>query len=451
MKKIPDMLTGVRPSRIRWIMVGMAFLATVLNYVHRLSFNYLSADGDLRKLIPDDVFGYLGTAFFIAYMLSNVFSGFVIDRLGTKLGYSLCMGFWTTAGLVHAFARTPWQFGICRFFLGIGEAGNWPAGLKLTSEWFPPHERSTASGVFNSGSALGAIIVPPLVAYMGIRYGWRSTFVILAVFGYIWVVAFRLIYYTPKGAGTPAIAGVVGSSAVGMEPAVAAIPAVKERTIPVLKLLKTRFVSSFILGKIFLEPVWYFVTFWLGRYLVDVHHWDLKKIGWFAVLPFIIADIGNIGGGYFTQVIIRRGMPIPRARKLAVGISGVIMGVSLLLGPWLISTPLSALIIFGIAGFGYTSYTANCLAFPADVVPANSAASAWGLACIGNGLGGAIFQSLSGVTLKSVSAVHGYTSAYNILFVGFGISALIGVGILLFGMGPLVKDQALQQYVDGRD
>lgn len=421
---------------MRWVMVGMAFLATVLNYIHRLSFNYLSADGDLRKLIPDDVFGYLGTAFFIAYMLSNVFSGFVIDRLGTKLGYSLCMGFWTTAGLVHAFARTPWQFGICRFFLGIGEAGNWPAGLKLTSEWFPPHERSTASGVFNSGSALGAIIVPPLVAYMGLRYGWQSTFIILAVFGYIWVIAFRLIYYTPKE-GAKAGVGMTGPGAA------------KERAIPIMKLLKTRFVSTFILAKIFLEPVWYFVTFWLGRYLVDVHHWDLKKIGWFAVLPFIIADVGNIGGGYFTQFIIRRGMPIPRARKLAVGLSGLIMGVSLLSGPFLISTPVSALIIFGIAGFGYTSYTANCLAFPSDVVPKDSAASAWGLACIGNGLGGAVFQSLSGVTLKSVSAVHGYGAAYNILFIGFGISALIGVTILLFGMGPLVKDEALQRYADG--
>ena len=421
-------LSGLdRPSKMRWVMVGMAFLATVLNYVHRLSFNYLSADGDLRKLIPDDVFGYLGTAFFIAYMLSNVFSGYLIDRLGTRLGYVLCMAFWTTAGLVHAFARTPLQFGVCRFFLGIGEAGNWPAGLKLTSEWFKPHERSTASGIFNSGSALGAIIVPPLVAYMGTRYGWQSTFVILAIFGYIWVIAFRLIYYTPRQA----------------------LPVTKERVIPMMKLLKTRFVFTFILAKIFLEPVWYFVTFWLGRYLVDVFHWDLKKIGWYAILPFLIADIGNLIGGYFTQFIIRQGVPIPRARKIAVGLSGIIMGLPLLCGPLLITTPVSALILFGIAGFGYTSYTANCLAFPADVVPKNSAASAWGLACIGNGLGGAIFQSLSGVTLKSVSATHGYTSAYNILFIGFGISALIGVSILLFGMGPLVKDEALEKYVAG--
>ena len=416
-------------------MIGLAFLATVLNYVHRLAFNYLSADGHLRDLIPDDVFGYLGTAFFIAYMISNVFSGYVIDRLGARLGYICCMLFWTTAGLFHAFARTPLQFGVCRFLLGIGEAGNWPAGLKLTSEWFRPHERSTASGIFNSGSALGAIIVPPLVAYMGSRYGWQSTFVILSVFGYGWVILFRLIYYTPVEA-KPAGANVAAANAT--------VP--RERTIPPLKLLRTRFVSTFLLAKIFLEPVWYFVTFWLGRYLVDVFHLPLKKIGWYAVLPFLIADLGNIAGGYFTQHIIRRGMPVPRARKLALALSGAIMAIALLAGPFLIHSAVTALILFGLAGFGYTSYTANGLALPADVVPKNAAASAWGLACIGNGLGGAIFQSASGITLRSLSGTHGYATAYNVLFVGFGISALIGTAIFLFAMGPITKDEALHRY-----
>jgi ACS family hexuronate transporter-like MFS transporter len=439
---------------MRWVMISLAFLATVLNYVHRLAFNYLSADGHLRDLIPDDVFGYLGTAFFIAYMISNVFSGYVIDRLGARLGYIGCMLFWTTAGLLHAFARTPMQFGVCRFLLGIGEAGNWPAGLKLTSEWFRPQERSTASGIFNSGSALGAIIVPPLVAFIGIRYGWQSTFIILSVFGYLWVILYRLIYYTPAAAtaeaGTNAAgtAAEAGTNAAGTTsgPAEPAQP-IKERTIPPLKLLRTRFVSTFLLAKIFLEPVWYFVTFWLGRYLVDVFHWDLKKIGWYAVLPFLIADIGNIAGGYFTQYIIRRGMPVPRARKLALVLSGGIMAASLLASPFLIHSAVTALILFGLAGFGYTSYTANGLALPADVVPKNAAASAWGLACIGNGLGGAIFQSASGITLKALSGTHGYAAAYNVLFFGFGVAALIGTAIFLFAMGPITKDEALQRYV----
>ena len=415
-----------QPLKMRWVMVGLAFLATVLNYVHRLSFNYLSADGALRELIPNDAFGYIGTAFFVAYMISNGFSGFVIDKLGTRLGYALCMAFWTTAGLVHAFAITPLQFGICRFFLGIGEAGNWPAAIKLTTEWFPPHERSTASGIFNSGSALGAVIVPPMVAYLGIAYGWQATFIILAAFGYLWLVVFWFTYYTPESS----------------------IQEAKARIIPPLKLLKTRFMLVFTISKTFIDPVWYFVTFWIGRYLVDVQHWDLKQIGWYATIPFIIADVGNIVGGYFTQFIIRRGVPIPKARKIAVTIAVLIMGISLLLGPWVITSPMSALLVFGLAGFGYTAFNANVLAFPADIVPKSAAASVWGLACVGTGLGGALFQSLSGITLTTYSGSLGYRASYDILFIGFGSMALLGLAIMLLFIGPLVKNEELHRYVE---
>jgi len=400
----------------------MAFLATVLNYVHRLSFNYLSAEGPLRKLIPDDAFGYIGTAFFVAYMISNAFSGFLIDRLGTKIGYSLCMAFWTTAGLVHAFVVTPIQFGITRFMLGLGEAGNWPAALKLTSEWFPKHERSTASGIFNSGSALGAIIVPPLIAYLSIYYNWRTTFILLAIAGYVWLLIFWFIYYTPK-----------------QDPS-----EVKMKPLPAGKLLKNRFVITFILSKFFLDPVWYFVTFWLGRYLVDVHHWNLAQIGWYATLPFIIADVGNIAGGYFTQFIIKKGVPVPKARKLSICLSAVIMAAPLLAAPFIITTPMSALLVFGIAGFGYTSYTANSLACPADVVPKSSAASVWGIGCVGTGLGGAVFQALSGIVLSS-SGDGGAASGYNYLFMMYGAIAVIGLLIIVFLMGPIKKNSELYE------
>ncbi|MBS1605406.1 MAG: MFS transporter [Bacteroidetes bacterium] len=410
-----------RSVRMRWVMIAFAFLATTLNYVHRLSFNYLSADGELRRLIPDDAFGYIGTAFFVAYMLSNSLSGFVIDRLGTRSGYALCMVFWTTAGLFHAFAGSPFQFGMCRFFLGIGEAGNWPAALKLTGEWFAPHERSTAAGIFNSGSALGAIIVPPMIALLAAAYGWRSSFVILAGLGYLWVIVFWFVYYTPSRKGGKA----------------------KARIVPALRLLKDRYVSRLLFAKIFVEPVWYFVTFWIARYLADVHHWKLKEIGWYAVIPFIMADVGNIVGGYFTQAMIRWGVPVPGARRISLAVAGALMVVPLASGPWVISTPMSALIVLGLAGFGYTSYTANSLALTADVVPPSSTASAWGLACIGNGIGGAVFQSLSGVVLKKVSAVSGYVVAYNVLFLGFGASALVGMIILLFFAGPFAKSETL--------
>jgi MFS transporter, ACS family, hexuronate transporter len=416
----------VKLGRMRWVMISFAFVATVLNYLHRLSFNYLTANGPLHDMIPDDAFGYIATAFFVAYMVSNAFSGFMIDRLGTKIGYSLCMAFWTTAGLLHAVAMSPFQFGIFRFLLGLGEAGNWPAAIKLSGEWFSPEERSTATGIFNSGAAVGAIIAPPLIAFLGINFGWQATFVIIGVLGYLWLSAFWFTYYTPgKAANAP-----------------------KLKKIPPLKLLKSRFVLSLTLSKVFMDPIWYFITFWIGRYLADVHKWDLATIGWFATIPFIVADFGNILGGLFTQFIIRRGVPISKARKIAVGLFGSLMALSLLSGPFVIVSPATALAVLAVAGFGYAAYTANTMAFPGDVVPSNATASVWGVASVGAGLGGALFQSVSGLAVKNISAVSGYSSAYNAVFFGYGLLAVIGLIIVLFVMGPLEKDKKLEEYVE---
>lgn len=407
-------------------MISFALVATILNYLHRLSFNYLAANDYLRDLIPDDAFGYIATAFFIAYLLSNAVSGFVIDKLGTRLGYSICMAFWTTAGILHALARSPFQFGIFRFLLGIGEAGNWPAAIKLTSEWFPPEERSTASGIFNSGAAAGAVIAPVLISWLGTRFGWQITFVVIGVLGYLWLAIFWFTYYTPERT----------------------IKQSRARIVPPVKLLKNKFVLSLTLSKVFIDPVWYFITFWIGRYLADTYDWDLAKIGWFAMFPFIIADFGNIAGGVFTQFIIKKGVPIPKARKIGAGIFGSIMAFSLILGPFMINGPMSALVVLALAGFGYASLSANMLAFPADVVPLSATASVWGLASVGSGLGGAIFQSLSGVAVKKLSEKFSYSTAYNAVFIGYGLIALTGMIILLFMTGPLVQNKELQRTVE---
>ncbi len=432
MKKSSDnefQLNQPSQSRMRWVMISFAFVATVLNYLHRLSFNYLTAKGFLHDIIPDDYFGYIGSAFFIAYMISNGFAGFVIDKLGTRIGYSLSMAFWTTAGILHALAMTPFQFGFFRFLLGVGEAGNWPSALKLTAEWFPAHERSTASGIFNSGAAVGAVVAPPLIAWLGSTYGWQLTFVVIGVLGYIWLAAFWFTYYTPKEVVKEAKASII-------------LPQ---------KLLKNRFVSWFALSKVFMDPVWYFITFWIGRYLADVYHWDLVKIGWFAMFPFIIADFGNILGGLFTQYIIKKGVPIPKARKIAVALFGLIMGLPLILGPFIITGPAGALVVLGITGFGYAAYTANTLAFPADVVPQSATASVWGIGSVGAGLGGVIFQSLSGLTIKNLSTNYNYTIAYSTVFIGYGIITLIGLSIVLFLMGPLVPDKLLHEFVQKKE
>jgi len=261
---------------------------------------------------------------------------------------------------------------------------------------------------------------------LGTTYGWQATFVVIGILGYLWVAGFWFTYYTPERS----------------------IKDSKARIIPPLKLIKNRFVASFTLSKVFTDPVWYFITFWIGRYLVNVHGWGLDKIGLFAILPFLAADLGNILGGLFTQLIIKRGVPVPKARKIAAGIFGSVMAFSLILGPFVITSPASALVVLGIAGFGYASYVSNTMAFPADVVPQSGVASVYGLASMGAGLGGAIFQSVSGIAVKNLSANYNYSIAYNTVFVGYGILALVGLSVLLFFMGPLHKNMALQEYVD---
>jgi ACS family hexuronate transporter-like MFS transporter len=366
-------------------MIGFAFSATVLNYVHRLSFTYLAAHPALRPLFSDTTFGLMGTAFFVAYTISNGLCGFAIDRLGTRIGYSLSMAVWTTAALLHAVARTPMQFGALRFLLGIGEAGNWPAAVKLTAEWFPPRERSTASGIFNSGSALGSVIAPPLVAWLGMRFGWQVAFLVVGAMGYLWLAAFWLVYRTPASP----------QQQVEMSP------------VPARRLLTHRFVVWFTASKFFMDSIWYFITFWIGRYLADVYGWDLWRIGLFAMFPFIVADVGNIVGGLFTQWLIRGGLAIPSARKLAVAVFALTMSVALMSGPLVIGGPRSALVVLSVAGFGWAAYTANTLAFPADVVPQRAVATVWGLASVGAGLGGACFQHGSGLTVAHLRTTIG--------------------------------------------
>lgn len=414
-------MTPPSPSPLRWAMIGFAFSATTLNYVQRLSFTYLAAHPDLRAMFSDTAFGTLGTVFFLAYTLSNGVSGFAIDRLGTRVGYAACMAFWTTAALLHALARAPLHFGVLRFLLGVGEAGNWPAAVKLTAEWFPAHERSTASGIFNSGSALGSIVAPPLIAWLGVRYGWRAAFLAVGAVGYLWLVVFWLLYYTPPQA-----------ERLNEAPPV-----------PARRLLTQRFVVWFTVSKFFMDSIWYFITFWIGRYLADVYSWDLARIGLYSMFPFVVADLGNVLGGLFTQLVIRLGVPVPRARKLAVSIFALTMAAALLSGPLVIRGPLSALAVLAIAGFGWAAYTANTLAFPADVVPARATATVWGLASVGAGLGGAFFQQASGTAIAHLRTTLGVAAAYHSVFVAYGMIALVGLAIVLFPMGPLTRDETL--------
>lgn len=394
-------------------MVGFAFVATSINYLDRQVLSVVAASPDFKAAVPltEAAYGYVASAFMLAYTISNGLSGPFIDRVGTRLGYACCMLWWSVAGMLHALARGPLSLGCFRFLLGAGEAGNWPAGAKLVGEWFPPRERALASGIFNSGASVGAVISTPLLAWLVLRRGWQSAFIAMGMLGLLWLAGWACFARSAPD-----------------------FKSQDRSRVSVRKLMTTRFVMFFTLSKVFMDPVWYFFVFWFPKYLAEVHHFSLKEIGWKGWIPYFTAALGNIAGGLLTSWLIRAGVATPVARKVATSVFALVM-LSTIPAILTTSAPL-AIALIALTTFGYTGYTANTLAFPADVFPSQAVASCWGLASMGAGFGGMIFMALSGWLIDH----FGYTP----VFIGYGVLPVLALACILFLIGPLRPDASFQ-------
>src|ERR1700761_7134245 len=290
-------------SKSRWIMLAFAFLATVINYLDRQTLSVLAPVLLERFSITATSYSHIIFAFMLAYTVSNGISGPLLDRLGTKIGYALIMAWWSAAEILSAFTAGAFSLGTFRFLLGAGEAGNYPAGVKVIGEWFPPRERSLASGIFNSGAALGAMLAPPLLAWTALEFGWQASFVVVGALGFVWLAAWMVFYRTP-----PITPGEVESA----PPAVWA-------------LAKTRFVWQFTLSKVFADPVWYFYTFWFPQYLKAGRGFTMKEIGQTGWVPFFTAGIGNLAGGFLCSWLLRAGLPAQIGRRVGVLVFSAMM------------------------------------------------------------------------------------------------------------------------------
>lgn len=385
-------------------MIGLVFLATFINYLDRQTLSVLAPTLREEFGMTNVTYSRVTFAFLLAYTIANGISGPLIDRLGTRLGYALMMIWWSSAAMMHALASNALMLGAFRFLLGLGEAGNWPGGVKVVAEWFPARERALASGIFNSGAALGAIIAPPLIVWVALKLNWQSAFLLVGASGFAWLVLWWLIYYTPLQQH-----------------------ARSEKPISWRRLIRTRFVISLTLAKVFMDPVWYFYIFWFPEYLKRERNFDLASIGKYAWIPFLAADIGNLIGGFVSALLLRRGVSVTIARKSAVTLFAVLMTCSIpavLVGDVRVSIALVSL-----AMMGYTGSLANMLTFPADVFPKNTVGSIWGLASMGAGFGGMIFTLITGWVLDHYSYVP--------VFVMFGIMPLVSASIIWFALGPL--------------
>jgi len=386
-------------------MISLAFWATAINYLDRQTLSVAAPALRERFHMSSVDYGHVVSAFLLAYTIMNGISGPLIDRLGTRLGYGLCVAWWSISAILHAFTRGALSLGAFRFLLGMGEAGNWPAAVKVVAEWFPEEERALAAGLFNSGSAVGAILAPPIVAFLLLRFGWQSAFVFTGVAGLIWLVFWGRIYRTPDG-----------------ENGEAAPPRV-----PVGVLVRTRFVRAFTASKIFFDSVWYFYIFWFPEYLKHARNFDLAAIGKFAWIPFLVAGFGNILGGWLSSWLLGRGYSVTIARKAAVTFFAILMMSAI--PAVLVSQAWLSIAFVSVAMFGYTGGLANMLTLPADVFPKNAVGSVYGLASMGSGFGGMVFTTITGWVVEHYS--------YTPVFIGFGFVPLICASILWLFLGPL--------------
>ena len=390
----------MQSSRLRWVVVGFVFLATTVNYLDRQTLSILAPTLLDQFRMTNAEYGEVVAAFMLAYTVMNGVSGRIIDRLGAKLGYLLTILVWSAAEILHVFARGAMGLALCRLLLGAGEAGNWPAGIKVVAEWFPPQERALASGIFNSGSALGALLAPPAVAFLALHYGWRSAFALMGCLGFLWAAAWMVFYRRPASI-TPK-----------------AVP--KERPLPFGALLRSRFMWQFTVAKIFMDPVWYFYTFWFPQYLKMAGGFTLKTIGETAWIPFAAAGIGNLAGGYIGGKILNRSASASSGRKLSI----VLFLLPMALGTFVIpaGSAVDSLVFASLATFGYTAALANMLALPADQFPSHTVASVWGFASMGSGFGGMVFSAVTGILVDRFS--------FSPVFLLFGAVSVLAMALI---------------------
>jgi len=412
----PDAVSWPRPIRnLRWYICGLLFFATTVNYIDRQVLGILKPVLERELGWHESDFGWVVFAFQCAYAAMMPVAGRVIDWLGTRIGYALAVVIWSLASMSHALARNAWQFAAARFALGAGEAANFPAAIKTVADWFPARERALATGIFNSGSNIGAIVAPLLVPFVAAHFGWRSTFLVTGFLDLVWLGAWLYAYRQPSEHKRLAKAEreLIESGAAVDPP----------RRIPYQRLLAERPAWAFLIGKFLTDPVWWFYLFWLPGYLNRSYGLDLTQLGPPLIAVYVAADFGSIGGGWLSSKLLSMGWQVNRARKSAmlvcaicvVPIAGIMFaGRNLKLSVALIS----------LAAAAHQGWSANLYTLASDSFPRSAVGSVVGLGGMGGAVGGLLVAPAIGYWLDFS---HG---AYGPLFVIAGSMYLIALAVI---------------------
>ncbi|MCP9765946.1 MFS transporter [Lacihabitans soyangensis] len=408
----------------RWTICALVFFATTVNYLDRQVISLLKSVLSVELKWDDGDYANIEIAFKLFYSFGMLIAGRVVDKLGTKKGYAMATGLWSLAAVGHAFANSAFGFMIARAFLGVTEAGNFPAAIKSTAEWFPKKERALATGIFNSGTNIGAIVAPLTVPFIAAAWGWQWAFILTGLIGFIWLVLWQKHYTNPKDSKKLSKAEFDYIHSDKEDENIEKV--VENEKVSWFKLLTYRQTWAFAIGKFLTDPVWWFYLFWLPDFLQSEYKLTLTEIAIPTAVVYMISTIGSVGGGYLPMAFINRNMPAFKARKTSMFIFALCVLPVVLsqyagrVNMWL------AVLVIGIAASAHQAWSANIFTTVSDMFPKKATASVTGIGGMMGGLGGILLtwavQKNMFVYYRSINQIE---TAYFIMFLICGGAYLL--------------------------
>ncbi|WP_346860783.1 MFS transporter [uncultured Draconibacterium sp.] len=392
----------------RWRIVVLLFFATTINYIDRQVLGILAPE--LQKMFnwSESDYGFIIMAFQIAYAIGLLTTGSILDRIGTKRGFSIAIVLWSIAGMAHAAARSVFSFAVSRFALGIGESANFPAAIKTVAEWFPKKERALATGIFNSGPNVGAILTPLIIPIIALNWGWKWAFISTGLLGFVWLIFWMLFYEKPE------INDKLKDSERQYilqdedEPEVTKIPW--------KKIILHRQTLGICIARFVTDPIWWFFLYWLPKFLNSNYGIDLTNIGPPLIVIYLVSIGGSIFGGWLSSALINRGKNPVAARKLTILVMAFfvlpIFLVSSISNMWI------SVGLISMATFAHQGYAANIFTLVSDIFPKNAVGSVVGLSGFAGAIGGVLFSAAVGLILE-------YTGNYYVVFAIASLAYLI--------------------------
>ena len=422
MRGLPE--AGAKVGTYRWRICALLLFATTINYVDRQVLGVLAPDLQ-REIGWNEIdYGYIVTSFQAAYAIGLLCAGIVIDKLGTRIGYAVAITLWSLAAMSHSLASTVIGFAIARFALGLGEAGNFPAAIKTVAEWFPRRERAFATGIFNSGSNVGAIVAPLTVPIVAVTWGWQAAFIFTGLLSAAWLITWLLVYRAPEQQPKVSAAELAYIRSDPEEPVT---------RIAWSHLLRHRQTWAFVAAKFMTDPFWWFFLFWLPKFLNAEYGLTLTGIGLPLVVIYVMADVGSIGGGWLAGRFIRFGWSANRARKTAMFICACcvlpIVFASQAGNLWL------AVGLIGLATAGHQGWSANVFTLSSDMFPRRAVGSVVGIGGFAGAVGGMMISTFVGFLLET-------TGSYLPVFLIAGSAYLLAL-LVVHLLAPRLEQAAV--------